>query len=433
MSAIRSGRLAAYAALALPLAAAALPIYVHAPKHYAELGLPLATIGVLLLVLRALDALSDPLLGLLTDRVPERYGGRRVIIAAAVPFLALGMVLLFNPPESGGLGTWLAISLILVYIGLSASSIAYFSIGSAASRDYDERTRITAARGAAALVGVLLAAALPEVLSSRLGREAGFAWFSVFFVVLLLVAAAVTLRFGLPAARLPGAKLEPLRLRALVAPLANPGFRWLALVFLVNGVAAAVPATLVLFYVGDILRRPDLAGAFLAIYFVCGAAGMPLWVRLAHRIGKKHAWLTAMGASVVAFVWAFSLGEGDALAFALVCALSGLAFGADLALPASMLADVIDHDERAGRSRPDGSYFGLWHMLEKFALAAAAGAAFPLLDLLGYRPGTPSLALAGVYALMPCAIRVIAALILLRAPIETPPRVRQRQLEGEAT
>ena len=103
-----------------------------------------------------------------------------------------------------------------------------------------------------------------------------------------------------------------------------------------DGVAASIPATLVLFFVDDVLGRSDLQGFFLALYFVCGALGMPLWVRLSALAGKKRAWLLAMVASVLGFFWAFSLGSGDLIAFAAVCALSGLALGADLALPPSI-------------------------------------------------------------------------------------------------
>src|SRR5688572_7499296 len=81
MARLSKRALAAYAAAALPLAAAALPVYVHAPKFYSGLGLDLALIGILLLAVRVLDAVSDPLLGLLADRVPQRWGGRKAMLA----------------------------------------------------------------------------------------------------------------------------------------------------------------------------------------------------------------------------------------------------------------------------------------------------------------------------------------------------------------
>lgn len=430
MARLSNPALAAYAAAALPLAAAALPVYVHAPKFYAGLGLDLALIGALLLAVRLLDAVSDPLLGLLADRVPERWGGRRAMLAAAVPAVAAGMFLLFHPPAHGiGLVSWLAMSLILVYLGLSAASISYFALGSALSRDYAERTRITAARGAAALAGVLLAAALPELLAQRYGAAAGLGLFSVGYAPLLAVAVATTVLAGPSAAA--AAATQPLLLEGLLQPLRNARFRRLAAIFLVNGVAAAIPATLVLFYVVDILQRPDLTAVFLMLYFVAGASGMPAWVRLAAGMGKARAWLLAMALAVAAFVWAYFLGPGDTAAFAAVCVLSGLAFGADLALPASLLADVIDDDE--GRDgRPDGAYFGLWHLLEKLALALAAGIALPLLQWLGYAPGAaagPGSALSWVYALLPCAIKLAAALGLWLAALE--PGREQPTLKGE--
>lgn len=413
MARLNNRELAAYAAAALPLAAAALPVYVHAPKFYSGLGLDLALIGVLLLAVRLLDAVSDPLLGLLADRVPQRWGGRKAMLVAAVPAIAAGMWLLFHPPANGsGLASWLVLSLILVYLGLSAASISYFALGSAWSRDYAERTRITAARGAAALMGVLLAAALPEWLAQRYGTAAGLGLFSIAYVPLLVAAVALTVLAG---PRVGAAAVaEALRIGDVLRPLRNPRFRRLAAIFLVNGVAAAIPATLVLFYVADVLQRPDLTALFLVLYFVAGAAGMPAWVRIAAHTGKARAWLLAMVLAVAAFISAWFLGPGDVTAFAIVCVLSGLAFGADLALPASLLADVIDDDE--GRDgRPDGAYFGLWHLLEKLALALAAGLALPLLQVLGYAPGAVAgagSALSWVYALLPCAIKLAAALML---------------------
>jgi GPH family glycoside/pentoside/hexuronide:cation symporter len=418
MPVLNKRALAAYAAAALPLAAAALPVYVHAPKFYSELGLDLALIGMLLLAVRVLDAVSDPLLGLLADRVPQRWGGRKAMLVAAVPVIAAGMFLLFHPPADGsGLALWLALSLILVYLGLSAGSISYFALGSAWSRDYAERTRITAARGAAALTGVLLAAALPEWLAQRYGTAAGLGWFSIAYVPVLVAAVALTVLAGPRAAMTIPSPI--LRLRDVLRPMRNPRFCRLAAIFLVNGIAAAIPATLVLFYVADVLQRPDLTALFLLLYFIAGAAGMPAWVRIAAHVGKARAWLLAMLLAVAAFISAWFLGPGDVSAFAVVCVLSGLAFGADLALPASMLADVIDDDE--GRDgRPDGAYFGLWHLLEKLALALAAGLALPLLQTLGYVPGLVAgagSALSWIYALLPCVIKLAAALMLwLYAP-----------------
>jgi Na+/melibiose symporter-like transporter len=191
-------------------------------------------------------------------------------------------------------------------------------------------------------------------------------------------------------------------------------------VFLASGVASAIPATLVLFFVQDVLGRPDLNGIFLALYFAFGALGMPVWVGLSRRVGKKASWLAGMVMSILAFVWAFLLGPGEVVAFGMVCALSGIAYGAELALPASLLADLADEDG-SGPGGRQGAYFGFWQLVEKLNLALAAGLALPLLGWAGYQPGTPQAQggdLSAMYALVPCMLKTIALWALWRAPLD---------------
>ena len=156
-------RLGAYAALALPLAMAAPPVYVYVPKVYGDnLGLSLATVGAILLAARLLDALPDPLAGRWSDRTAAASGVRTPLIVAAVPLLALGISGLFHPPAVHGtwLSAWLAACLVIVYLGFSMAAINFFAIGVELSNHYHERTRVTAVRGAFGVVGVRIAVAL---------------------------------------------------------------------------------------------------------------------------------------------------------------------------------------------------------------------------------------------------------------------------------
>ena len=413
--------LAAYGVLGFPLAMAALPIYVHVPKFYADtVGLPLATVGAVLLAARAFDALQDPLLGWWSDRRRAKRGGRWLFVAAGAPILALGMIGLFNPPAWSALGltVWLVASLAVVYTAYSLASVSYQAYGAEIATDAAERTRVTAWREGFGLAGVVVAAALPEILSRHSGARAGFAQFAMLFAPLVLLAALATIAGSPRVARAPAPHVA---LRNLWLPLGNRRFRWLLATFMASGIAAAIPATLVLFFVEDIVRRADLAAAFLVAYFAAGAAGLPGWLWLARRIGKARAWLCGMGLAIVAFVWASFLGPGEVKSFAVICVASGIALGADLAFPASMLADVIDDDEARGEARSEGSYFGLWNLVTKLNLALAAGIALPLVAGLGYAAGGANgpralAALAFVYALVPCILKAGAAAILWLSP-----------------
>ncbi|MFT5488282.1 MAG: GPH family glycoside/pentoside/hexuronide:cation symporter [Alphaproteobacteria bacterium] len=121
--------------------------------------------------------------------------------------------------------------------------------------------------------------------------------------------------------------------------------------------------------------------------------------------------------AVITFVWAFTLGAGDIVPFAIVCVLSGSALGADLALPPALLADRID---RNGDQAIASRYFSGATFFAKASFALATGLSLPLLDALGYVPGQPAtggigLYLSGVYALAPCAIKIVAAVWLFRS------------------
>jgi len=411
-------RLAAYGLLGLPLAMAALPLYVHLPKFYGDdLGMPLALLGAILLVTRLGDAVIDPLLGYLADRT----GNRVWLVIASLPLLVVGMVALFHPPAaSASRPIWLASALIVTYLGFSMASIAYQAWGAQLSTDVHERTRITASRETFTLIGVLIAAAAPQLLGGE--NAQGLGRFSLVFAALIAVCGAVTL----------GASPRPAPRRAdsqgvwrsVTQPLANRDFRALLVVFVLSGIAAAIPSTLVLFYIQDVLRAPGASAVFLVLYFLAGAAGMPFWVWLARRIGKKHAWIASMLLAVGAFVWAYVLGPGDVAAFGVICVLSGMALGADLALPPSILADVIDGDARTrAGTAAEGSYFGLWNLVTKANLAAAAGISLPALAWLGYQPGEggPTGAVSLVYCLFPCAFKLgaVAVLMVWRAPAPT--------------
>jgi Na+/melibiose symporter-like transporter len=191
---------------------------------------------------------------------------------------------------------------------------------------------------------------------------------------------------------------------------------------MVNGVASALPATLVLFFIRDRLQLPAYEPLFLFSYFAAGALSMPFWVRAVARFGLSRSWLAGMLLAIVAFVWAAALGTGDLIAFVLVCVASGLALGADLALPGALLAGVI---QRAGHSgHAEGAYFGWWNFATKLNLALAAGLALPLLGAFGYAPGAREpdalLSLALAYGLLPCALKLLAAALLYGAWMRSP-------------
>lgn len=407
-AALTHGQLARYSLLALPLAFAALPLYVLLPNLYArDFGMPLATLGAVLLAARAFDAFTDPLLGRLADRLgsgPARWSLAAGALSALI--LGMGMAALWFPlPRAPvALAAWAFVGLVLTSAAWSQLGISHQAWGARLGQTELQRGRIMAWRESAGLAGVVLASMLPLLAGLPLTLAA--------FCALLLLGWWAWTRAPRPAPAAPplgGSKTS------LWQPWQNSAFRRLLLVFVASGIASAIPATLVLFFVQDVLQAPALQEPwFLATYFLCAALSMPLWLRAVARFGLARSWLAGMLLAVAAFAWTGLLGAGDTTAFLVVCALSGAALGADLALPSALLAGVAA--AQGGGRQHEGAYFGWWNLAAKLNLALAAGLALPLLAVLGYAPGARTAAalqtLSFAYAVLPCLLKLAAATAL---------------------
>ncbi|OIN92532.1 MAG: MFS transporter [Comamonadaceae bacterium CG1_02_60_18] len=408
--------------MGLPLAFVALPLYVLLPNHYArEFGVPLASLGAVLLAVRLLDTVVDPLLGRWADQL--RAPQTTLNWAAAVGLLmCLGFCLLFFPPlalqaRASTLLPWLAGTLALTTLAFSALTIVHQAWGARLGGNALYRSRVVAWREGLGLVGVLIASIAPVAM----GLPATAAFFIVAVGAGWLAWCGAPRPLQLDAGPQPGFALRPV---TLLHPWRHAAFRHLLAVFMVNGIASALPATLLLFYVQDRLRAPaSMEPVFLGSYFACAALSIPLWLRCVPRWGLARTWAAGMLLAVAVFAFAAALDEGDAAWFVAVCALSGVALSTDLALPAALLAGVI---QRSGdQQHAEGAYFGWWAFVSKLNLALAAGVALPALGWLGYQPGaTDAQALQTLtlaYCVVPCLLKTCAALLLYTLIIRKTP------------
>lgn len=403
---------------ALPLAFVALPLYMYWPHHVAtQFGIPLALLGGLLFVARLFDALIDPALGYAVDRMLS-HGALRLLKRSllAATLMAVSFVFLFFPQWVLGraltldaLLLLLAVLLVVCYVCFSFLNIALQSWGARMGGDTVQRSRLVAWREGLGLLGVVVASVIP----SWLGLDV------MVSVMVLLTALALWAWWEAPR---PAPSTDAASgWRLLLEPWQHAGFKRLLGVFVFNGIASAIPATLMLFFVQDRLQLPpETQMQFLGAYFLAAALSFPVWLRLIAAWGLSRTWLLGMGLAVLVFVWTLALGAGDAGAFTLICVLSGLALGADLIVPSALLNGLLQtHDANSGHS---GAFYGWWQVATKLNLALAAGLALPLLGWLGYAPGAQDapalLALSWTYGLLPCILKIIAMLLLLRIPSE---------------
>ncbi len=413
-----------YALPAFALGMPTIPAYVFLPSFYAEqMGVGLATVGAVLLAARVTDVVSDPLIGLLSDKMTTPWGRRKPWMAGGALLAAAGLLLLFIPPAGAG-AAYLLAGALLLYLGWTAVAIPYAAWGAELSPDYETRSRIAGAREGLQILGILVAAAVPAIAASveatRGQGLAAIAW--------LAIACGVPL-FWISLSRVPEARVEarpgrqPFSRAEIASAFRNGPFLRLLSAWFVNGVANGIPAALFPLYMGHVLEAGEAAqGILVLIYFLCGVLAIPIWLALSRLYGKHRAWGTAMILACAAFVWVPLIPEGGVFAFGIVCAVTGAALGADLVLPPAMQADVVDFDTLRTGQRRAGLFFALWSMATKLALALAVGLAFPTLDGLGFDTqgvNTPAalLALVVIYAVIPTVLKLCAVGLVWRHPI----------------
>lgn len=393
---------ARYGLLGLPLAFVALPLYVMLPAHYAQLGVPLALLGLVLLGTRLFDAVIDPVLGRWVDALWSPPRGLKAVAWAGLA-LGAGFAALFFPAVQGttALLLWCAVALTGTFTAFSLASVVHQAWGSRLGGSAVQRSRLVAWREGLGLVGVLLA----NVLATQAGLAATtiVLWLTLALGVWALSKAPVPRQTWARAALLPADQ-------SLALPWRGRAFRHLMALFMVNGIASAIPATLVIFFINDRVQAPTWAPIFLGAYFVMGAASVPVWLKLIKRLGPSNAWACGMALNVVTFIGVLGVGAGDTAGYLAVCVASGLALGADLTVPGTLLTGVIQRAGHAGQS--EGAYAGWWQLATKLNLALAAGLALPALQWWGYGPGARDpqalQALSWAYGGLPCLFKLLA-------------------------
>ena len=404
----RANRLPAYALFAALLAAAGLPIYIHAPKFYVdEYGVSLAALGAVLFGLRLLDVVQDPLLGRLSERLRHH---RTAAVGVGVAVMAVSMLGLFAvaPPISPLI--WFALMLTLVFSAFSFLTINFYAQGvvKAGVLTGSGHLRLARWRETGALLGVCLAAIAPVALGAVMGTP--FAGFAVGFALVAMLA--------LVAMRPEWGSAHTVQSGGFGVVLGDPLARRLLIIALLNAAPVAVSSTLFLFFVESRLDAPGMEGPLLLVFFLSAALAAPFWGKLAEQYGPRRVLIGAMVLAIIAFGFAITLDAGDVALFAVICLVSGAALGADLTLLPAMFAT------RMAEIAPSASEgFGLWSFVSKFTLALAAAVLLPALDAAGFRAGTENpedalMLLSLLYAGVPCALKVFAIVLLARTDMK---------------
>ncbi len=418
-----------YGAPSFAGAGMAIPVAIHLTIFYSDVILiPLGLIALVKALARAFDALTDPLMGWLTDSVRTRWGRRRPWILFGAPAGALAFYLMFSPPEylsTANAAAWFATTYICYYLFHTVYIIPHYGLGPELTLDYNERSLLFGFREGFVVLGTLVAAVAPPIFIGVLGgaRE-GYSGFAALLAVLLVglyVNLVVQIRERPDfVARAPNPLVPGLR-----RVFRNRAFRILLMVYLTGAITGAIPGLMMPYFTKYVLQpeNPHLwLAIFLAVYFGAGFLFLPVWIWLARRFEKKPVWLASFFPGITGSGALFFMGPGDIWPTFFVLIWAGAAFGAGLFLGPAMQADVIDYDELYTGKRREAQYGALWSIMQKFVVIPSMSIPLAILATVGYLPNVPQteevrFAISAIFGLGPATTATIALCLGLLYPI----------------
>ena len=378
---LSNSRLTLYGAVSAPLAVVGLPLAVYIPPLYGELGVDLALMGAVMMFARFSDVVTDPVIGLLSDKTRSRFGRRKPWLVLGVPTMMVSTYLLFVPPDTPGIW-YFTLCIVAIYLASTILDIPYSAWGAELSGNYNERSRITAFREQFSLAGFLLAVSIPMVLSYY-GQDDLQAAMSISGLVICL---ALPLALGAAVLFVPEPPIPRVRTQTLDARdyrrglrlmLRNGPFVRVVIGFTGSVIGASMDSGLSFFFAKHVLGAESSYAFALFLMMIAGVVCVPLWRRLSVRIGKHMALITAI---VWYAGWAFLMPllyfvpEWSTEGFVFLQVMKGMSAGAFAALTTSMAADVVDIDTARSGEQRTGLYFAVWGVVRKATVAFAASA-----------------------------------------------------------
>lgn len=407
---LKSNEIFLYGILGVPIAFLGFPLYIYLPTFYVEyVNLNVGTVGIILLVARLLDMILDPFIGKFTDN----YNKFNIIIISTF-FVLFGLFFLIKPLYFNSL--WLFCFSIITYISYSFVMIPYLTLNSQISDNSVNNTKLAFSRELFIVFGVLISLLFPYVFmvadDSKKSLE-----LLLYTCLIIFPISSIIFYFKLKHFENKKSRIQEKEFLKSINIFFKkfPHNKKLFFSFLINNLANALPATLFLFYVKYVLDLEEKTGLFLIVYFISAIVTFPLWIKLSIKISKKTTWILSMITACCAFIFVPFLQEKDFLYFLIICIVTGMSLGADMALPSSIQADVAQQSKNTNNDI-SGILFGFWAMITKFSLALAVAISFITLEFTGFDTQNINeislIALIVLYSIVPILLKLISIILL---------------------
>jgi len=394
MNRVSGGVKVGYGVGELGVAGAEFFVRVYLLKLYVDtVGLSASLAGLVLALAVVWDAVTDPLMGEISDRTRSRFGRRRPWIGIGGLLTAVFFVVLFSPPQGTGqfaIAAYLLVAYVLFNTALTVIAVPHAALGGELSADPSTRNEIFGWRFLFANLGLVLGIVVPTAAAGGTGgAQQGAVWLAAAAAISGLVAVLATRGLDAPARGSLGRLSVGAIRESMTAVARSAAFRPLVAAYLVGSIGLTLNSSLALFYYEYRLQLAERE-VFLWIllpFALIIALSIGGWVLASKRFGRRR----------TAFVGVFLLGLGTTVVYPLfppgslvgpvVWGLVGGLLVGSVFLFDATVADVVDVDEALGGAHREGVFFGVWRMASKLARALGLAVTGWLLDVVGFAPG----------------------------------------------
>ena len=419
-----------YTALNFPTSAAGMPIFIFILPYYAgDLGLGLSLVGILFFLGRLTDIVTDPIMGVLIDRFPSRWGKHRHWIFISAPIFMVATYLIFLPPTSNPSSLYFFVSLFLVYLSFTLSSITQLSWSTFLAPDYDDRTRLLTLREFMALLGMFCVIAIPAIV--ELYDTSLSAKVSAIGVFVLIVIPLITIN-GLY--QVPDTKLKKVQskienpFKTFKSFFGNSMLNKIVLAAALIAFCMSLNGALYLIWMDVVMELPEYSSRLMLMYYLVSVLGLGIWRYLSIKTSKHFAagisCLYAIVILLIGFIGFFFIRDMDQslklIAVGSFIVLYGFSFSGPMPLINAIIADISDKLSLENGENISGTVFSYLTTITKVGFALAAVIPYLVLELVwGFNItlGTDNtesskMAIFYIYTFVPIASYCIAAYML---------------------
>ena len=380
-----------YTALNFPTSAAGMPIFIFILPYYAgDLGLGLSLVGILFFLGRLTDIVTDPIMGVLIDRFPSRWGKHRHWIFISAPIFMVATYLIFLPPTSNPSSLYFFVSLFLVYLSFTLSSITQLSWSTFLAPDYDDRTRLLTLREFMALLGMFCVIAIPAIV--ELYDTSLSAKVSAIGVFVLIVIPLITIN-GLY--QVPDTKLKKVQskienpFKTFKSFFGNSMLNKIVLAAALIAFCMSLNGALYLIWMDVLMELPEYSSRLMLMYYLVSVFGLGIWRYLSIKTSKHFAagisCLYAIVILLIGFIGFFFIRDMDQslklIAVGSFIVLYGFSFSGPMPLINAIIADISDKLSLENGENISGTVFSYLTTITKVGFALAAVIPYLVLEL----------------------------------------------------